>query len=60
MPYHAGVAVPQIDLERDVDEAIRQAGGARAAVRGLILGQRQIVEQIGAAVSTGYVRGMIR
>ena len=44
------------DLEADVDEAIRQAGGERQTIRGLILGQREITAQLGSAISKGYVR----
>ena len=45
-------------LEADVDEAIRLAGGdPRAAIRGLIMGQRQIEAELGARISAGYVRG---
>lgn len=60
MPTSASVAVPQDDLERDVDEAIRQAGGHREAIRGLILGQREITAQLGSAISAGYVRRRVR
>ncbi|MER0240047.1 hypothetical protein [Fulvimarina sp. MAC8] len=44
-------------IEDEVDEAFRMTGGdARAAVRGLILGQRHLQEEIAANVSAGYVR----
>ncbi|MEE2950830.1 MAG: hypothetical protein VYD57_06175 [Pseudomonadota bacterium] len=49
---------PYVDpINEEVDEALRLTGGdARAAVRGLILGQRHLQEQIAATVSAGYVR----
>ena len=49
---------PAIDpIDEEVDEALRLTGGdARAAVRGLILGQRQLEGEIAATVSAGYVR----
>lgn len=44
-------------IEDDVEEAIRVCDGdARLAVRGLILGQRQIKAEAERAVSAGYVR----
>lgn len=44
-------------IDEEVDEALRLTGGdARAAVRGLILGQRQLQGEIAATVSAGYVR----
>ena len=60
MSATAPIHVPADDLERDVDEAIQQAGGAREAVRGLILGQREITAQLGSAISAGYVRRRVR
>ena len=60
MSATATLPTPDDDLEADVDEAIRQAGGAREAVRGLILGQREIQAQLGSAISTGYVRRRVR
>ena len=49
---------PAVDpIDEEVDEALRLTGGdARAAVRGLILGQRQLQREIAATVSAGYVR----
>ncbi|MDY8110774.1 hypothetical protein U0C82_16660 [Fulvimarina sp. 2208YS6-2-32] len=48
---------PTDDIEEDVNEAIGLVGGdARVAVRGLILGQRQLQSEIAATVSAGYVR----
>lgn len=60
MPATAATPVPTDDLEADIDEAIRQAGGTREAVRGLILGQREIQAQLGSAISSGYVRRRVR
>ena len=56
MPATAAIPAPADDLECDVDEAIRQAGGQREAIRGLILGQREITERLSSAISAGYVR----
>ena len=60
MSATAAVPKPADDLERDVDEAIQQAGGQREAIRGLILGQREITAQLGSAISKGYVRHRVR
>lgn len=60
MSATTAIPVTADDIEADVDEAIRQAGGAREAVRGLILGQREIQERLGSAISTGYVRRRVR
>lgn len=60
MSATAAVPTRTDDLERDVDEAIRQAGGQREAIRGLILGQREITAQLGSAISVGYVRRRVR
>ncbi|WP_185982592.1 hypothetical protein [Aureimonas mangrovi] len=48
------------DLDAAVDDAVKTCGGdPRVAVRALIFGQRQLMEQLAGAVSTGYVRGSI-
>lgn len=60
MPATAAIPAPADDLERDVDEAIRQAGRQREAIRGLILGQREIEARLASAISAGYVRGRVR
>ena len=44
--------------DASVDEAITLAGGdPRDAIRGLILGQRQIEAELRSRISAGYVRG---
>lgn len=49
------------DLDAAVEDAVRTCGGdPRVAVRALILGQRQLMEQLAGVVSTGYVRGSLR
>ncbi|MBB3938236.1 hypothetical protein [Aureimonas phyllosphaerae] len=45
------------DLDEAIEDAIRTCGGdPRVAVGALILGQRQLLEQMAGAVSAGYVR----
>lgn len=51
-PYTA--EIDPLDLE--VDEAIAMAGGMRQAIKGLILGQRELRAEGQASTSAGYVR----
>lgn len=49
------------DLDKAVDDALRTCGGdPRVAIQALILGQRQLMEQMFASTSAGYVRRGLR